>query len=99
MAKVLIDTDILSEILKGKNAAVAAEASAYLAEHGSLTTPAVTVAERLVLRLGTATRDTRSSNFDQRPWRATKGSSRHCPQSPTHCWIPAKVSSPNGVPE
>jgi tRNA(fMet)-specific endonuclease VapC len=45
MAKVLLNTDILSEILKGKNAAVAAKASAYLAEHGRFTTSAVTVAE------------------------------------------------------
>jgi len=45
MAEVLLDTDILSDILKGKNAAVAAKASAYLAEHGRFTTSALTVAE------------------------------------------------------
>lgn len=45
MAKVLLDTDILSEILKGKNAAVAARASAYLAQYGRFTTSAATVAE------------------------------------------------------
>ena len=45
MAKVLLDTDILSEILKGKNEAVTAKASSYFAEHGRFTTSAVTVAE------------------------------------------------------
>jgi hypothetical protein len=41
----LLDTDILSEIIKGKNAAVAARAAAYLAEQGRFTTSAVSVAE------------------------------------------------------
>jgi len=45
MTKVLLDTDILSEILKGKNAVVAARASDYLAAHGRFTTSAVSVAE------------------------------------------------------
>jgi tRNA(fMet)-specific endonuclease VapC len=45
MARVLLDTDILSEILKGKNATVAPKASTYFAEHGHFTTSSVTVAE------------------------------------------------------
>jgi tRNA(fMet)-specific endonuclease VapC len=45
MSRRLLDTDILSEIIKGKNAAVAARAAAYLAEQGRFTTSAVSVAE------------------------------------------------------
>jgi tRNA(fMet)-specific endonuclease VapC len=45
MAKALLDTDILSEILKGKDAAVVASAKLYLAEHGRFTTSAVTIME------------------------------------------------------
>jgi predicted nucleic acid-binding protein len=45
MSRRLLDTDILSEIIKGKNEAVAAKATAYLAEHGRFTTTAVSVAE------------------------------------------------------
>ncbi len=45
MARRLVDTDILSEIIKGKNQAITARAGAYLAEHGRFTTSAVTVAE------------------------------------------------------
>ncbi len=45
MSKRLLDTDILSEIIKGKNAAVAKRAESYLAQQGWLTTSAVSVAE------------------------------------------------------
>ena len=45
MSRRLLDTDILSEIIKGKNSTVAARAAAYLTEHGRLTTSAVSVAE------------------------------------------------------
>lgn len=45
MSRRLLDTDILSEIIKGKNAAVAARATAYLAQEARFTTSAVTVAE------------------------------------------------------
>lgn len=36
MSKVLLDTDILSEILKGKSAVVTARAGKYLAQQGCL---------------------------------------------------------------
>src|SRR6187402_2753318 len=45
MSKVLLDTDILSEILKSKSAVVAARAGKYLAQQGCFTTSAITVAE------------------------------------------------------
>jgi predicted nucleic acid-binding protein len=45
MSKVLLDTDILSEILKGKSAVVTARAGKYLAQQGCVTTSAITVAE------------------------------------------------------
>lgn len=45
MSKVLLDTDILSEILKGKSAVVTANAEKYLAQQGCFTTSAITVAE------------------------------------------------------
>ena len=45
MSKRVLDTDVLSEIIKGKNEAVTAKAQAYLAEHGRFTTTAVSVAE------------------------------------------------------
>jgi predicted nucleic acid-binding protein len=45
MSRRLLDTDILSEIIKGKDAAVAARAGAYLAQQGRFTTSAITVAE------------------------------------------------------
>ena len=63
MAKVLLDTDIFSEILKGKNAAVAAKASAYLAERGRFTTSAVTVAE-IVYGLRRVGREDRVALFE-----------------------------------
>jgi predicted nucleic acid-binding protein len=45
MSRRLLDSDIVSEIIKGKNATVAARARAYLAEQGRFTTSAVSVAE------------------------------------------------------
>lgn len=45
MTQCLLDTDILSEIIKGKNANVAARASAYLSAYRQLTTSAISVAE------------------------------------------------------
>src|SRR5271165_1539537 len=45
MRKALLDTDILSEILKGKNETVRQRASAYQAQRGDLTICAVTVME------------------------------------------------------
>jgi len=45
MSKVLLDTDILSEILKGKSAVVTARARTYLAQQGSFTASPVSVAE------------------------------------------------------
>jgi tRNA(fMet)-specific endonuclease VapC len=45
LSRRLLDTDILSEIIKGKNASVSARAATYLAEHGRFTTSAVSVAE------------------------------------------------------
>lgn len=45
MTRCLLDTDILSEVIKGKDATVAARATAYLASHGRLTTSAISVAE------------------------------------------------------
>jgi len=43
--KVILDTDILSEYLKGQNAAVAARAAAYAKEHGVFAFTSVTVFE------------------------------------------------------
>lgn len=45
MNRTLLDTDILSEILKGRDQHVAGVASAYLREHQHLTLSAVTVLE------------------------------------------------------
>jgi tRNA(fMet)-specific endonuclease VapC len=45
MSRRLLDTDILSEIIKSKNAVIAAKAATYLTEHGRFTTSAITVAE------------------------------------------------------
>jgi hypothetical protein len=43
MSKVLLDTDILSEVLKGKSAVLAARAGKYPAQQGCFTTSAITV--------------------------------------------------------
>lgn len=45
MSRRLLDTDILSEVIKGKNQNVATSAANYLAQHGRLTISAVSVAE------------------------------------------------------
>ena len=45
MSKSLLDTDVLSEIIKGKNAAIVTKANLYLAERGLFTTSAVSVTE------------------------------------------------------
>ena len=45
MAKRLLDTDILSEYLKGHDQAVAKQAALYVQEHGIFTFPSVTVYE------------------------------------------------------
>ena len=63
MSKVLLDTDILSEILKGKSAVVTARAGAYLAQQGCFTTSAVSVAE-IVYGLRRVGRDDRVAQFE-----------------------------------
>lgn len=63
MTKVLLDTDILSEILKGKNAVVAKRAAEYLAAHGRFTTSAVSVAE-IVFGLHRVGREDRVALFE-----------------------------------
>jgi predicted nucleic acid-binding protein len=45
MTRALVDTDILSELMKGKNLRVAERGRAYLAAHGRYTVSAVTVME------------------------------------------------------
>jgi predicted nucleic acid-binding protein len=45
MDKVLVDTDILSDFLRGKNAAVQERARVYLADRGRLTLSVVTIFE------------------------------------------------------
>ncbi len=45
MEKALLDTDIFSEVLKGKHAQVVARAQAYQAVHGVFTISVVTVME------------------------------------------------------
>ena len=63
MSNVLLDTDILSEILKGKSAAVTARARTYLAQQGSFTTSAVSVAE-IVYGLRRVGREDRLAQFE-----------------------------------
>lgn len=45
MTRTLLDTDILSEILKKRDANVVTRATTYVAEHGRLTLSAITVLE------------------------------------------------------
>lgn len=45
MNRVLLDTDMLSEILKGKDETVARRSESYLSHYGKLITSAITVAE------------------------------------------------------
>jgi predicted nucleic acid-binding protein len=63
MSRRLLDTDILSEIIKGKNTAVAARATAYLAEQRRFTTSAVSVAE-IVYGFRRMGRDDRVTQFE-----------------------------------
>jgi tRNA(fMet)-specific endonuclease VapC len=64
MNRTLLDTDILSEILKQRDANVATNASAYLAEHGQLTLSSITVLEivRGYRRVG---RDAKVKSFER----------------------------------
>jgi tRNA(fMet)-specific endonuclease VapC len=45
MARALLDTDILSEVLRGKNDSVRRRAELYLSQHGQLTISVLTVLE------------------------------------------------------
>jgi tRNA(fMet)-specific endonuclease VapC len=45
MNRTLLDTDILSDVLRGQNGNVLRQAEAYISEHGRLTVSAVTVFE------------------------------------------------------
>src|SRR5260370_32916068 len=45
MSRALLDTDILSEVLKNRDAAVAREAEDYLAKHGEFTVSVISVME------------------------------------------------------
>lgn len=63
MSRRLLDTDILSEIIKGKNAAIAARATAYVAKQGRFTTSAVSVAE-IVYGLRRIRREDRIALFE-----------------------------------
>jgi predicted nucleic acid-binding protein len=59
----LLDTDILSEIIKGKNATILAKAAAYIGNHGRLTTSSVSVAE-VVFGLRRVGREDRLAQFE-----------------------------------
>jgi tRNA(fMet)-specific endonuclease VapC len=65
MSKVLLDTDILSEILKGKNATVMKRAAEYLAVEGRYTTTVLSVMEvvRGFHRIGAVDRADRFVSF------------------------------------
>ncbi|HMR09989.1 MAG TPA: PIN domain-containing protein [Polyangiaceae bacterium] len=63
MTRALLDTDILSEIIKGRNETVFARASAYLTEHGRFTTSAVSVAE-VIYGLRRVAREDRIVQFE-----------------------------------
>jgi tRNA(fMet)-specific endonuclease VapC len=45
MARSLLDTDILSEVLRGKNEIIRSHAEIYLSQHGQLTISVLTVLE------------------------------------------------------
>lgn len=64
MNKCLLDSDILSEILKRRDANVTAKAIAYLAEHARLTLSAISVFEILrgYRRVG---RDAKAESFER----------------------------------
>src|SRR5512145_1924393 len=63
MTRCLLDTDILSEIIKGKDTGVAARATAYLAAYGRLTPSAISVAE-VVYGLRRVGREDRLRQFE-----------------------------------
>lgn len=63
MTKSLLDTDILSEVIKGKNPTVAARAAGYIATHERLTTSAISVAE-IVYGLRRVGREDRLRHFE-----------------------------------
>jgi len=84
----LLDTDILSEIIKGKNAAVAGKAASYLAEQGRFTTSAVSVAE-IVYGYGAQRSPVVVSRV---PWRPPQ--SRTAP--PAYAATPQECASPDG---
>jgi len=62
--KTLVDTDIWSEITRGKNAAVVARASTYLSQHGCFTLSSVTVFE-VVRGFQKANRQNKIDEFDE----------------------------------
>jgi tRNA(fMet)-specific endonuclease VapC len=64
MNKALLDTDILSEVLKRRDANVVAKASAYMLEHRQLTLSSISVLEviRGYRRVG---RDAKVQSFEQ----------------------------------
>ena len=63
MSKVLLDTDILSESLKGKSAVVTSRARTYSAQQGNFTTSAVSAAE-IVYGLRRVGREDRLARFE-----------------------------------
>lgn len=75
MRAALIDTDVLSEALKGRHAGIAAHLTSYLREHGQLTFSAITLYEiergllaknatRLLTRFEAIVRDSRICAVD-----------------------------------
>lgn len=64
MTRCLLDTDILSEIIKGKNLAVASRVTTYLETHDRLTTSAISVAE-IVYGLRRVGREDRLQQFER----------------------------------
>ncbi len=63
MTRSLLDTDILSEIIKGRDSAVLERAAAYIATHGRLTTSAISIAE-IVYGLRRMGREDRLAQFE-----------------------------------
>jgi tRNA(fMet)-specific endonuclease VapC len=64
MDKALLDTDILSEVLKGKNKAVLKRAQSYRSDHGRLVTSTISLLE-IVKGLHKAAKTDRLSQFLQ----------------------------------
>jgi predicted nucleic acid-binding protein len=63
MTRCLLDTDILSEIIKGRDLAVAARVTTYLETHERLTTSAISVAE-IIYGLRRVGREDRLQQFE-----------------------------------